>query len=68
MENGGYGLCPWAARVGDVVVRLRGGRVPVLLRGVEGGERWEFVGEVFVDGIDERDERDERPDEVFVLV
>lgn len=54
-EDGKYGLCPWMAREGDVIVLLSGGQVPYLLRPVEasseGNETFEFVGECFVEGI-----------------
>ncbi|KAJ8122529.1 hypothetical protein O1611_g9815 [Lasiodiplodia mahajangana] len=57
-----YGLCPWTAQEGDVVVLLYGGNVPYLLRPVnkEGhaGESsdktedlFELVGECYVQGI-----------------
>jgi hypothetical protein len=48
-ENGWLCLLPRGARVGDVIVLVKGGRVPLLLR-VEGGRR-AFVGEVYVEGI-----------------
>lgn len=57
-RNHRYGLCPWTAREGDVVVTLKGGRVPFLLRRASEakpeeseGERWQFVGECFVEGM-----------------
>lgn len=60
-SNGLVGLCPWAARNGDIIVILHGGNVPFLLRPVssevEGGnsskevKRFEFVGECFVSGV-----------------
>ncbi|ATZ50325.1 hypothetical protein BCIN_05g06850 [Botrytis cinerea B05.10] len=60
-SNGLVGLCPWAARNGDIIVILHGGNVPFLLRPVssevEGGnsskevKRFEFVGEYFVSGV-----------------
>ncbi|PQE22890.1 heterokaryon incompatibility protein [Rutstroemia sp. NJR-2017a BBW] len=60
-SNGMVGLCPWAARKGDVIVILYGGNVPFLLRPVssevEGGDnskevkRFELVGECFVSGV-----------------
>ncbi|KAK5657424.1 hypothetical protein OQA88_2996 [Cercophora sp. LCS_1] len=69
LGNGMFGLCPWMARVGDVVVILRGGRVPFILRAVTGDreERYEFVGECYVEGLGEGD-RLVNGDEVFVLV
>lgn len=58
--DGGTGICPWAARTGDVVVILYGGKVPYLLRQLEAftddedtGEsagRFEFVGECYLSG------------------
>jgi len=58
-----YGLCPWTAREGDVLVRLKGGKVPYLLRAVYQGQvmdkrgedkrekKWQLVGECFVQGL-----------------
>ncbi|CAJ2500007.1 Uu.00g028600.m01.CDS01 [Anthostomella pinea] len=50
---GQYGLCPWAARVNDIIVTLDGGQVPYLLRpvGLESTVCFEFVGECFVEGL-----------------
>jgi hypothetical protein len=56
-EVGSFGLCPWTAKEGDVIVLLDGGNVPYLLRRqdvAENGKQnevFEFVGECFVDGI-----------------
>ncbi|KAI0477852.1 heterokaryon incompatibility protein-domain-containing protein [Xylariaceae sp. FL0804] len=53
---GWKGLCPWPAKKGDVIVLLRGGKVPYLLRPVVGEavggpgpqeQVFEFVGECF---------------------
>ncbi|CZR66624.1 uncharacterized protein PAC_16525 [Phialocephala subalpina] len=50
-EGGCVGMVPYTARVGDVVVVLFGAKVPLVLRGVEGGKgRWELVGTSYVDG------------------
>lgn len=55
--QGDYGLCPWMAREGDVVVVLDGGDVPYLLRRRDEATAeaedclFEFIGECFVDGI-----------------
>ncbi|KAI0107807.1 heterokaryon incompatibility protein-domain-containing protein [Nemania sp. FL0031] len=56
--GGHYGLCPWTAREGDIVVLLYGGNVPYLLRPVDeeghsGGTKdlFELVGECYVQGI-----------------
>lgn len=56
-EDGRYGLCPWMAREGDLIVLLDGGDVPYLLRRRDNAESnkqsesFEFVGECFVEGI-----------------
>ncbi|KPM42173.1 hypothetical protein AK830_g4379 [Neonectria ditissima] len=51
-----FGLCPWSAREGDVIVLLAGGNVPYLLRPVEAEEsdardKFELVGECYLDGV-----------------
>jgi hypothetical protein len=57
MENGWLGMMPGYAKVGDVVILARGGRVPLVLRkketevdGVQ-EERVFFVGEAYVQGV-----------------
>lgn len=56
-DDGRFGLCPWRAEKGDVIVLLAGGNVPYLLREVKHSEPgdhepfFEFVGECYVDGI-----------------
>ncbi|KAM0268902.1 hypothetical protein ACHAQH_009862, partial [Verticillium albo-atrum] len=50
-ENGFLGMCPDGAQAGDVVVVLTGSRIPHVLRPVQGGERFSFVGEAYCDGI-----------------
>lgn len=50
-SNKRYGLCPWAAEEGDIVVLLQGGAVPYLLRPANEKDTFKFVGECFVDGI-----------------
>ncbi|KAI1123394.1 heterokaryon incompatibility protein-domain-containing protein [Nemania abortiva] len=60
--DGYYGLCPWTAQEGDVVVLLYGGNVPYLLRPInnyEGAKEgsneaenlFELVGECYVQDI-----------------
>jgi hypothetical protein len=49
-HDGKRGLCPSPARVGDLVVILYGGQVPYLLRAVDGGGLFAFVGECYLDG------------------
>ncbi|KAI1749089.1 heterokaryon incompatibility protein-domain-containing protein [Xylaria castorea] len=60
--GGYYGLCPWTAQEGDMVVLLYGGNVPYLLRPVSKGisakesdvdpeDTFELVGECYVQGI-----------------
>ncbi|RYC60402.1 hypothetical protein CHU98_g5814 [Xylaria longipes] len=60
--GGYYGLCPWTAQEGDMVVLLYGGNVPYLLRPVDKGMNakekntdteymLELVGECYVQGI-----------------
>jgi hypothetical protein len=50
---GQQGLCPWTARVGDIIVTLDGGPVPYLLRPLDNQSinHFEFVGECFVEGL-----------------
>ena len=55
IEDGRYGLCPWTAREGDLVVVLMGGNVPYLVRSIgekSGGkvDKYVLVGECFVQG------------------
>jgi len=63
-----YGLCPWTAREGDVVVWLRGATVPYLLRPIGDAHegRHQFVGECFVEL--DLGTGDGGGEEVFVLV
>ncbi|KAI1733764.1 heterokaryon incompatibility protein-domain-containing protein [Xylaria scruposa] len=60
--GGYYGLCPWTAQKGDMVVLLYGGNVPYLLRPANKGmnmkessvdtvDMFELVGECYVQGI-----------------
>ncbi|KAK0120495.1 hypothetical protein ONS96_010704 [Cadophora gregata f. sp. sojae] len=53
LENGWLGVLPGDARVGDIVVLARGGRVPLVVRKeeVEEKERILFVGEAYIHGI-----------------
>ena len=54
LSNSFYGLCPWTAKEGDVVVLLDGAAVPFLLRSMEGkeqGGKYQLVGECFVEGV-----------------
>lgn len=51
------GLCPYAARVGDIIVVLVGGNIPYVIRGrlandtsTAAGENYGLVGECFVEG------------------
>ena len=73
LSNGFFGLCPWTAKEGDVVVRLDGAKVPFVLRAVgteEEGGKYQLVGECFVESVGSLGEGvgnvGER--EVFVLV
>ncbi|UKZ64355.1 uncharacterized protein TrAtP1_005571 [Trichoderma atroviride] len=54
-RRGYFVLGPDALQTGDVVVVLRGGKVPFLLRkvsvGGDGEERWVLVGECYVHGL-----------------
>lgn len=47
-EDGKLGLGPAAMRPGDVVAVLFGGIVPYVLRPLDGGQKWVFVGECIV--------------------
>ncbi|TGJ79701.1 hypothetical protein E0Z10_g9060 [Xylaria hypoxylon] len=52
-----YGLCPWTAQEGDMIVLLYGGNVPYLLRptdketNVDTRDIFELIGECYVQGI-----------------
>ncbi|KAF2872517.1 heterokaryon incompatibility protein-domain-containing protein [Massariosphaeria phaeospora] len=48
-EDGKLGLGPGAAQAGDLVVVLWGGQVPFVVREVEGGLFYRFVGECYVE-------------------
>lgn len=53
LDNGMFGIAPWRARKGDLVVLLHGGATPFLLRETEeevGNTAFELVGECFVTG------------------
>ncbi|CAG9954361.1 unnamed protein product [Clonostachys rosea f. rosea IK726] len=54
-EDGQWGLCPWMAKAGDVIVLLDGGDIPYLLRRKPDSEgastKFEFIGECFVESI-----------------
>jgi len=61
LEGGLYSMVPWdrawkpeySAKVGDVVVVVAGGKVPVTLRekgNDEGNRKWEVVGTAYVHG------------------
>ncbi|KAK0639679.1 heterokaryon incompatibility protein-domain-containing protein [Cercophora newfieldiana] len=72
---GMYGLCPWTARGGDVVVLLHGARVPYILRPAGEEGRYQLVGECFVEmgdgldmGMDVSKDGKIGSSEVFVLV
>ena len=80
-SNSMIGLCPWAARKGDVIAILYGGKVPFLLRPVRSEiyngddgvdvSKFEFVGECFVSGAMNGEcfrGRDLAKSEIFTLV
>ena len=50
-QKGYLGLAPDLAEEGDCVVLVKGGRVPLVLRRIDKGERWELVGDSYVYGI-----------------
>ncbi|KAK4223393.1 heterokaryon incompatibility protein 6, OR allele [Podospora fimiseda] len=51
-DSGYLGMGPSECKEGDVVVVFCGGRIPFVLRPVEGDERrYQFIGEAFCDGI-----------------
>lgn len=76
-SEGSLGLCPSAAREGDLIVVLYGGSVPYLLRAIVSESMhsncYEFVGECFLQGrmdgsvVEERKRMSADP-EIFVLV
>jgi len=54
-EKGTLGLCPFGAREGDLVVVLKGGDVPYVIRECAAGDgseevRYEFIGECYLEG------------------
>jgi hypothetical protein len=54
LENGWLSMLPGDARVGDIVILARGGKVPLIVRKGEGEmehKRIVFVGEAYVHGI-----------------
>jgi hypothetical protein len=55
-SDGRCGLCPWTARVGDVVAVLQGGNVPYLLRLLDKEpsgqpDKYTLIGECFVEEV-----------------
>jgi hypothetical protein len=67
-EKGYMGVFPAVCRVGDLVVVLATGRVPYVLRPIE-GDRYTFVGECYVHGIMDGEAMVDGQDlEKFVLV
>jgi hypothetical protein len=52
VTTGGHiGLAPYATVVGDVVGVLAGADMPVVLRQVERGPKYAFVGQCFIDNV-----------------
>jgi hypothetical protein len=49
-ENGNYALAPQIAKEGDLCAVISGMSVPVILRKIEGKDRYSLVGEAFVLG------------------
>ena len=78
--DGIWGLCPYFARGGDLIVILYGGNVPYILRQKEGPEetdksspRYEFIGECYLSGYMEgrsmrKQQKQDIRREVFTLV
>jgi len=50
METGHFGMAPNVVRQGDEVFVVVGCSIPVILRKRDGGEKYEVVGECYVDG------------------
>ncbi|RSL80766.1 hypothetical protein CEP51_006330 [Fusarium floridanum] len=50
-RKGYVGMCPSHAAEGDWVVIFMGGRIPFVLRPLEGSEEFTFVGEAYCDGV-----------------
>ena len=50
-ENGFLALLPAATEVRDKVVLVKGGRVPLVLRGDGSGQGYRLIGEAYVEGI-----------------
>lgn len=46
-----FGLAPWTAKVGDVVMLVAGAYVPFVFRKANGTDRWRLVGEVYCHGV-----------------
>ncbi|KAF2659854.1 hypothetical protein K491DRAFT_775321 [Lophiostoma macrostomum CBS 122681] len=51
LDDGKMGLGPSCLKESDVVVVLSGGRIPFILRPIEGRAEWRFVGECYVEGV-----------------
>ncbi|KAG4430131.1 hypothetical protein IFR05_014387 [Cadophora sp. M221] len=79
LSSGGNGLCPSAAREGDLVVVLLGGNVPYVVRPSDkmvstpdgkGGRQVEFIGECYLPGYMAGEGIENREDdiEIFELV
>lgn len=72
-QGGEVGLCPPGTREGDVVVVLKGGKVPVLVRRMRNEAGWQLVGECYLKGVMQGEvvieiEKGEKAWERFVLV
>ncbi|MBE3049444.1 HET domain-containing protein [Candidatus Bathyarchaeota archaeon] len=49
--NGFLALLPAATEVGDKIILVKGGRVPLVLRGDGSGQGYRLVGEAYVEGL-----------------
>ncbi|KAG7128656.1 Heterokaryon incompatibility protein 6 like [Verticillium longisporum] len=67
-RSGFLGMCAGGTTEGDIVVVFCGSRIPHILRPLQGGERFSFVGEAYCDGIMDGEIVQRRPETTFLIV
>ncbi|EGY19013.1 hypothetical protein VD0002_g1954 [Verticillium dahliae] len=67
-RRGFLGMCAGGTSEGDIVVVFCGSRIPHILRPLQGGERFSFVGEAYCDGIMDGEIVQRRPETTFLVV
>ena len=50
-RKGYIGAAPELMKVGDTITIMHGGRVPFILRQRENEDKWELIGDCYVDGV-----------------